>query len=72
MSISYNKLWKVLIDRNMKKTDLIKKCNIDSNILAKMGKKQYISLRSLEKICSKLNCNIEDIIEFEKGEDNNV
>ena len=72
MSINYNKLWKVLIDRNMKKTDLIKKCNIDSNILAKMGKKQYISLRSLEKICSKLNCNIEDIIEFEKGEDNNV
>lgn len=72
MSISYNKLWKVLIDRNMKKTDLIKKCNIDSNILAKMGKKQYISLRSLEKICLKLNCNIEDIIEFKKGENNNV
>ncbi len=72
MSISYNKLWKILIDKNMKKTDLITKCDINSNILAKMGKNEYISLKSLEKICSKLNCNIGDIIEFKKGENNNV
>lgn len=42
MSINYNKLWKVLIDKKMKKTDLIKLCGISSNVLAKMGKDKYV------------------------------
>ena len=42
MSINYNKLWKVLIDKKMKKTDLIKLCGISSNVLAKMGKDKLI------------------------------
>ncbi len=65
MSVSYNRLWKLLIDKNMKKTDLIKACHISSNILAKMGKNEYISLESLDKICKYLQCNIEDIIEMD-------
>ena len=72
MSINYNKLWKVLIDKKMKKTDLIKLCGISSNVLAKMGKDKYVSLESLEKICLTFNCDIGDIIEFEKGEYKNV
>jgi hypothetical protein rflaF_16146 len=72
MSINYNKLWKVLIDKKMKKTDLIKLCGISSNVLAKMGKDKYVSLESLEKICSTFNCDIGDIIEFEKGENKDV
>ena len=72
MSINYNKLWKVLIDKKMKKTDLIKLCAISSNVLAKMGKDKYVSLESLEKICLTFNCDIGDIIEFEKGENKNV
>lgn len=72
MSINYNKLWKVLIDKKMKKTDLIKLCGISSNVLAKMGKDKYVSLESLEKICLTFNCDIGDIIEFEKGENINV
>ena len=64
MKISYNKLWKLLIDNNMQKTDLIKKVNISSNVLARMGKNEPISMESLEKICKYFNVNIGDIVEF--------
>lgn len=64
MKISYNKLWKLLIDNNMQKTDLIKKVNISSNVLARMGKNEPISMESMEKICKYFNVNIGDIVEF--------
>ena len=64
MAVSYKKLWKILIDKDMKKTDLIKEAGITSNILARMGNNQYIALDSLEKICLALNCGIGDVVEF--------
>lgn len=65
MSVNYNRLWKLLIDKNMKKTDLITHADISSNVLAKLGKNQYVSLESLEKICQSLQCSIEDIMVIE-------
>lgn len=64
MSISYNKLWKLLIDKNLKKTDLILKANISANVLARLGKNESVKLESLEKICIALGCDIGDILEI--------
>ncbi len=69
MAVSYKKLWKILIDKEMKKTDLIKEAGITSNILARMGNNQYIALDSLEKICVALKCDIGDVVEFVKEKD---
>ena len=56
MSASYKKLWKILIDRDMNKSDLIRQAKITSNIVAKMGKGEDVSKESLRKICIPLNC----------------
>ena len=66
MQANYKKLWKLLIDKDMKKTDLLTVANISSNILAKMNKGEYVSMHSLRKICSALNCDIGDIVTFEE------
>lgn len=52
MKVCYDKLWKLLIDKKMKKTDLIREAKISSNVLAKMGKEESVSLESIGKICS--------------------
>lgn len=65
MSVSYKKLWKILIDKNLKKTDLIKKAGITSNIIARMGNNQYIAMESLEKICNALKCDVGEIVSFD-------
>lgn len=64
MSASYKKLWKILIDRDMNKSDLIQKANITSNIVAKMGRGEDVSMESLCKICLALDCEIGDIMEL--------
>ena len=64
MAASYVKLWKLLLDRGLKKTDLISKAGISTNILAKLGKNDFVSMESLEKICRSLNCNIGDLVDF--------
>lgn len=64
MSVSYMKLWKLLLEKNIKRTDLIFMAGISSNIVAKLGKNEYVSMESLEKVCRALNCNISDIVEF--------
>ena len=66
MAISYNGLWKKLIDNNMYKKDLAAKLNISSATMAKMGKCEKVSLEVLQKICDFLNCDIGDIMSFEK------
>lgn len=66
VGICYNKLWKLLIDKNMNKTDLKESSGISFNVLARMGKNEPISFESIEKICITLNCDIGDIIEIEK------
>lgn len=63
MRISYNKLWKMLIDKNMKKCDLKEKAGISSASVAKLGKGENITTDVLIKICESLECRLEDIME---------
>lgn len=69
MAVSYNKLWKLLIDKNMKKMDLVEKIGISSSTLAKMSKGESISMNVMEKICENLDCDFADIITYERKED---
>lgn len=64
MKISYKKLWKLLIDRNMNKTALRLKSGISSTSLAKLGKNENVSMDVLKKICKELNCNVGDILDI--------
>ena len=70
MAVSYNKLWKLLIDKKMNKTDLRLKADIGTATLAKLGKNQPVSLDVIMKICSVLECNIADVMELLPVEDN--
>ena len=64
--ISYKNLWKGLIDRGMKRTDLIAKAGISSSTLANMGKNQSVSLETIERVCYALDCEIGDVVSIEK------
>lgn len=66
MSISYDKLWKLLIDNKMNKTELRLSTGISSSTLAKLTKREPVTLEVLEKICDELDCNIGDVVEFIK------
>ena len=66
MAVSYNGLWKLLIDKNKKKTDLIDDIGSSSGTLAKMSKGEIVSMSILEKICEKYNCDFGEIISYEK------
>ena len=60
--VDYKKLWKLLIDKNIKKkTDLIPMAGISTNILAKMNKGEFVSMESIQKVCKALNCDVGDI-----------
>ena len=63
MRISYNKLWKLLIDKNMKKSDLKDQAGISSASLAKLGRGDNITTDVLLKICETMKCHLEDIME---------
>lgn len=64
MAVSYNKLWKLLIDKNMKKKDLSEAAGISNSLIAKMGKNENVTVEVLVKICTALDCSIEDIMEL--------
>lgn len=64
MAISYKKLWKLLIDKDMRKEDLRLKAGISTNTIAKLGKNENVNTDILVKICSALNCDIADIMEI--------
>lgn len=66
MAVSYNGLWKLLIDKNMKKMDLVEKVGISSSTLAKMSKGEAVSMSVLEKLCDALECDFGDLISYEK------
>ncbi len=66
MRFSYNKLWKLLIDRKMMKKDLMQITEITSTTMAKMGKGQAVSMEVLGRICKALDVNIGDIVDYEK------
>ena len=63
MKISYNKLWKLLIDNEINKTQLCQAAGISASTISKMGKNEQISMDSMLKICKVLDCDIGDIVE---------
>ena len=66
MSVSYDKLWKLLIDKKMNRTALKEASGISFNVLAKMGKDEAISMESILKVCQALDCDIADVMEIKK------
>ena len=64
MAVCYNKLWKLLIDKKMTKTQLCQQAKVSTNAIAKMGRDEDVRVEVLAKICKTLECNIEDIIEL--------
>ena len=64
MAVSYIKLWKLLLDKRMKKTDLIKAADISTTTLAKLSKDQSVSMEVMGRICKALSCDIGDIMEM--------
>lgn len=69
MAISYKKLWKLLIDKDMKKKDLQHAAGISSASVTKLGKNENVNTEILQKICTALNCDVSDIMEMLPGED---
>ena len=64
--ISYDPLWKILIDKKITKTELREMVGFSTNTLAKLSKNESVTLSILEKICLNLNCKIEDVVEIKK------
>ena len=64
MNANYNKLWKLLIDNNMKKQDLNHSCGISWSSISKLSKGEKVSMDVLMRICKFLNCSVGDILEF--------
>jgi len=71
LKISYLKLWKLLLDKRLKKTDLLKLADISTNTLAKLSKDQSVGLDVLTRICTALVCDISDIVEMVPDENAN-
>lgn len=69
MAISYDKLWKLLIDKKMNRSELKAISGISFNSLAKLGKNEKVSMTTLQKICKSLNCSVSDIFEFTEDKD---
>ena len=68
MTMNYDKLWKLLIDKKMMKKDLVAKAGISTNAMANMGKGMDVSTRVLRKICEVLDCELDDIVEIQRSE----
>ena len=64
MTISYDRLWKLMIDKKINKTQLCENAKITTNAMAKLGKEEMVQLEILIKICKALDCKIDDIIEY--------
>ena len=71
MAVSYNRLWKLLIDKGMTKTEMRKAAGISTKVLAKMGKNETVSMDTLARIAAVMECGLDDIVEVnmdtEKG-----
>ncbi len=64
MAVQYSKLWKLLIDRKVKKSALIQMAGVSASTIAKLSHDEYVSLEILERICRALHCEIGDVVEF--------
>ena len=67
MNRSYNKLWKLMIDKKMNKTQLLEAAKITSNAMAKLGKDESVPVETLEKVCRVLDCTIDDIMDINQN-----
>lgn len=64
MEISYDKLWKLMIDKKINKTQLSEKAGITTNAMAKLGRNESVQIETLIKICKILNCKIDEIVKY--------
>jgi len=71
MAVSYDRLWKLLIDKHITKTEMRKQAGISTTVLAKMGKNETVSMETLIKVSTVLQCGLDDIVEITGKEDNN-
>ena len=62
--VSYNKLWKLMIDKSINKTELTRLAKISTNAMAKLGRNEDVRVKTLEKLCTTLDCKLDDIVEF--------
>lgn len=67
MAVQYNRLWKLLIDKKMKKSALTELADVSSSTIAKLNRDEYVSLEVLERICRALRCDIGDVVELTEG-----
>ena len=68
MAVSYNRLWKLLIDKKMKKKELGEAAGVSSSLIAKLGNDENVTVEVLEKICKALDCKFDDIVEIVQKE----
>lgn len=66
MSVQYNKLFHLMIDRKMSNSELAEKAGISLNIMTRLKRDEYVSMETIEKICIALNCKVDDILQFNK------
>ncbi|MCC8135950.1 MAG: helix-turn-helix transcriptional regulator [Ruminococcus sp.] len=64
MAVKYDKMFHLLIDKKITNAQLAQKANVSANIITRLKRDQYISMESIEKICSALDCGVDDILEF--------
>ena len=64
LKYSYNKLWKLLIDKGLTKTDMRRMAGVSTNVIAKLGRNEPVSMNTLSKICTTLVCGVDDIVEI--------
>lgn len=64
MAISYKKLWKMMVDKNLNKTELTHLAGISTNAMAKLGRDEDVRIKTLGKLCTSLDCKLDDIVEF--------
>lgn len=67
MTVSYDKLWKLMIDKKINKTQLSEKAGITTNEMAKMGKNEIVKMETLVKICEVFNCKLDEIVEIKNN-----
>lgn len=65
MAVSYKRLFKLMIDKKMRKKDLCELAGVSTSTMSKMGRDEIVSLEVIDRICQKLNCNIEDVLEIQ-------
>lgn len=64
MAMCYKKLWKLLIDKNLNKSDLRERTGLSTTTIAKLGRDEYVSMKVVSKICTTLHCDVGDIMEY--------